>query len=49
MTGDDTWKKHVLDMIETCRDRQGDSLFYRMALPGWEAELAAIEEEECDE
>lgn len=38
MTDAPTWRAHVVAMVEKAQAHQ-DELFYRMALPGWRAEL----------
>lgn len=44
MTEAPSWRAYVAAMVEKAQARQ-DEEFYRLALPGWQAELKRIMEE----
>lgn len=41
MTDAPTWRDYVEAMVEKAQARQ-DDIFYRLALPGWQAELQRL-------
>lgn len=41
MTDTPTWRAYVVAMVDKCQAHQ-DDIFYRLALPGWQAELQRL-------